>query len=161
MKIKITLDRESVDNAIKQIETYKKTFNAKVEKIVSELANMGKQIVETQFATSTEDSDYKVSCIVNGDNAMIIAEGEDVVFLEFGTGVATTDTTVDMETEGLPPIYKGSWSETEGSGVFAKYGHWHYKGVDYTGTMPTMGFYFASKAIKDVAVEMAIKVFKK
>ena len=160
MRIKITLDKESVDKAIAQVKAYKKSFNAKVERIVEELANMGAKIVESQYAIPMDDSDYDVTCIVKGKNAMIMAEGDGVLFLEFGTGVSTTDTTDEMETEGLPPIYPGSWSETEGSGVFARHGHWHYKGVDYTGTMATMGFYFASKEIRDKAVNVAKRIFK-
>lgn len=162
MKIKITLDKDSIDTAIAQVKAYKKSLNAKVERIVEELANMGARIVESQYAIPMDDSDYDVSCIVNGNNAMIIAEGDGVIFLEFGTGVDVTDKTQEfgMETEGLPPIYPGSWSETEGSGVFAKHGHWHYKGVDYTGTMATMGFYFASKEIREKAVNVAKKVFR-
>ena len=160
MKIRLNvLDPDSIDRAITQIKEYKKDLERKAEEVIFELANMGKEIVDTQFSISGED--YDISCETNGKYAMIIAEGENVVFLEFGTGVDTVAPDPEMESVGLPPIYAGAWSETEGSGVFARHGHWHYKGVDYTGTMATKGFYFASKEIKEQAVNVAKKVFKK
>lgn len=162
MKIRVNvLDPESIDNAIAQVKAYQKSLQGKIENILTELTAMGKEIVETQYSIVPEHEDFDVYCEVSGNSAMIIAEGENVMFLEFGTGVETTDTTAEMETEGLPPIYAGSWSETEGSGVFARHGFWHYKGVLYEGTMTTMGFYFASKEIKERAVEVAKKVFRR
>lgn len=173
MRIRVNvLDRDSINDAIAQINGYKKSLNSKIESILTELTAMGQRIVETQysigqivngigeFETRPEYEMFEVYCEVGGNNAMIIAEGENVVFLEFGTGVATTDTTAEMETEGLPPIYEGSWSETEGTGVFARHGYWHYNGVLYMGTVATQGFYFASKEIKQRAVEVAKRVFK-
>lgn len=161
MKIKIKLSRDSVDEAITQVKAYRRNLPNKTEEILTKLANMGKQIVDFRFSLTGEE--YDVSCIVNGNNAMIIATGDNVVFLEFGTGVGVIDKTEEfgMETAGLPPIYSGSWSETEGSGVFARHGYWHYNGHFYAQTMATQGFYFASKEIRDKAVEEAKRVFKK
>lgn len=162
MRIRVNvLDVDSINNAIVQIRNYKKTLQSKIEDILLELATMGQEIVETQFSLVSEHESFEVSCEVSGNNAIIIAEGENVVFLEFGTGVDTIDTTADMETSGLPPIYPGSWSETEGTGVFARHGFWHYKGVLYEGTMATMGFYFASKEIKERAVEVTKRIFRR
>lgn len=162
MKIKIDpLDRDSIDNAIAQINNYRKSLNGKIEEVLDILSQIGKEVVETQFSIVSEYETFEVYCEVEGNSAMIIAEGENVVFLEFGTGVDTDDNTNEMETEGLPPIYKGSWSETEGRGTFARHGYWHYNGVLYEGTMATHGFYFASKEIKERAVEEAKKVFRK
>lgn len=153
------LDVQSIDNAIAEIKTYKKSLNEKINEIIERLADMGKQVVDYQYSLSGEE--YSLSCEVNGNNAMIIAEGENVVFLEFGTGVDTEVPDSEMESSGLPPIYSGSWSETEGRGVFYRFGHWYYQRKLYTGTMATRGFYFASKEIRERAVEVARKAFKK
>ena len=158
MRIKITLDSESIDNAIKKIDQYKNSLQKKAEEVLSQLAVMGMEVVNYAYG----DEEYEISCIVNGDNAMIIAEGSEVVFLEFGTGVYTEDHTYEMETEGLPPIFAGSYSQTEGSGQFrAGHEYWYYNHRKYVGSIPLRGFYMASKEIKEQAVNVAIKVFKK
>ena len=162
MKIQVNVfDPDSVDMAIAEVNKYKRTINEKVKEIVTELGMRGRQIVDNQYSILEEYEIYEVDCIVNGTSAMIIAEGDNVVFLEFGTGVDVEDNSNEMETEGLPTIASGSWSATEGRGTFVRHGHWHYNGIDYTGTMATHGFYFASKEIRDKAVEVAKRIFKK
>lgn len=164
MRIRVNLtNRDSVREALKELRDYKKEVSRRANEVVSRLAQMGTEIVDTQFSIVAEQDPPEVYCLVNGNSAMIIAEGDNVVFLEFGTGVDVTDKTGDlgMETEGLPPIYAGSWSETQGRGVFARFGYWHYKNQLYTGTMATQGFYFASKEIREKAVEEAKRIFKK
>ena len=147
MKIKINaLDPESIDNAIRKIERYKNSLQGKVEEILSQLAVMGMEVVD--YAYGGNDEEYEISCIVNGNNAMIIAEGSEVVFLEFGTGVYTEDHTYEMETEGMGHFRAG-------------HEYWYYNHKKYVGSIPMRGFYMASKEIKEQAVEMAIKVFKK
>ena len=163
MKIKINpYSKESVENAITQIKTYRDTIEPKVNEILSQLTALGGQIVEYQYYSPNAEYDTEVSCIVNGNSSMIIAEGLNVMFLEFGTGIYTEDNSEEMESEGLPPIFAGSYSQSEGTGQFRPdHQYWYYNRVKYAGTLPTHGFYFASKEIKKQAVEIAKKVFKK
>lgn len=162
MKIRVNvLDPSSIDEAIAELKKYSKNLQEKATEIVTELGLRGREIVDTQYSMVEEYEIYNVDCIVNGTSAMIIAEGDSVVFLEFGTGVDVEDNSSEMETAGLPIIASGSWSATEGRGTFVRHGHWHYNGVDYTGTMPTHGFHFASKEIKEKAVEVAKRIFTK
>lgn len=160
--IKVNLfDTESIDRAISKIKQYQAALDKKVNEIVEKLAQLGAEVVEFQYYSTHEDY-YEVSCIVNGNSSMIIAEGENVMFLEFGTGVYTEDHTEEMETKGLPVIFPGSWSNTEGMGQFRPdHQYWFHKHVMYQGTLPSRGFYFASKEIKEQAVGIAKKVFKK
>lgn len=162
MKIKVNIyDPDSIKDAIDQVNSYSKWLETKIEEIISRLADLGEQIVDSHYSQSGEA--FITYCEKNRDSAMIIAVGDNVVFLEFGTGFDVQDKREDlgMETEGLPEIYGGSWSETEGRGTFARHGHWHYRNVDYTGTEARLGFYFASKAIRDKAVEIAKEVFNR
>lgn len=153
-------DPDSIDRAITQLKTYKSTLNAKIEEVITSLAVMGKQIVDYQYSLGSDP--YEVSCIVNGDSAMIIAEGDGVMFLEFGAGVYTSDYTGSTESEGLPPIYPGSYSQTEGRGFFRP-GHeyWYFNHKKYVGVQSCYGFYFASKEIKEQAAETAKRIFRK
>lgn len=163
MKIKINpYDRESIDNAIAKVNAYKKTIEPKVKEILTQITAIGGQIVEYQYYSANEEIEAEVSCIVNGNSSMIIAEGHNVMFLEFGTGIYTEDNSEEMESEGLPPIFAGSFSQSEGTGQFRPdHQYWYYNRKKYAGTLPTHGFYFASKEIQKQAVEIAKKVFKK
>ena len=161
MKIKVNVfDPDSINDALIRVRSYRDSLRQKAEEISSRLAVRGMQVVEYQYESSHED--FEVSCITNGNSSMIIAEGSNVLFLEFGTGVYTEDHSSEMEAEGLPPIFAGSYSQTEGMGHFRPdHQYWYYEGIKYAGTLPTQGFYFASKEIKEQAVEIAKKVFKK
>ena len=163
MKIKVNISHpESVLNAVTKIKDYESKLDDKMQKVITRLVKMGAKIVDYSFSTCLDASDYEVSCIVNGDNAMIIAEGSEVMFLEFGAGVWTIDTTADNDSSGLPPIEEGSYSQTEGMGQFRpNHRYWYHEGRRYIGIKGTHGFYFASDEIKEQAVNEAIKVFKK
>ena len=85
MKIQVNVfDPDSVDIAIAEVNKYKRAINEKVKEIVTELGMRGRQIVDNQYSILEEYEIYEVDCIVNGTSAMIIAEGDNVVFLEFG-----------------------------------------------------------------------------
>jgi len=161
LKIRVNISNpDSIKNAVDKITAYEKKLDEKIKTVLTRLAKMGTQLVDYHFS-SGEGTEFEVTCVVNGNNAMIIAEGDDVVFLEFGAGFGTDDHTDGMETSGLPPIYPGSWSETEGTGQFIRKGYWYWNKQKYTSVTSTKGFYFASKEIKDQAVDVAIKVFKR
>ena len=161
MNIRINaLNPDSIAEAIAKIRAYESSLERKANEIAERLANLGAQVVE--YAYQGSEDEYEVSCITNGNSSMIIAEGDGVIFLEFGTGVYTEDHTYEMESEGLPPIFAGSYSQTEGTGQFRP-GHeyWYHDHTRYVGTIPMRGFYMASKEIQEQAVEIAKKVFKK
>ncbi len=90
MKITIgPFDPKSVDNALKQLEECKKDFLAKEEEFVRRLAEIGVSVASEIFATADYDgvNDVTVRLEFNGDRAAVIAEGEAVGFIEFGTGI--------------------------------------------------------------------------
>lgn len=160
MKIKLRLTPESIDNAIAELKKYSINLQDKANEIARELAYLGRNVVDTHYAQSHELYVLYVDVVEN--TAMVIAVGDNVVFLEFGTGVYADDHTEGMETEGLPPIYGGAWSQSEGMGHFRPdHQYWYYEGIKYQGTLPMQGFYFASKEIQNRAVEIARQVFKK
>lgn len=154
------LEPKSVQDALSRIKDYTASLQRKANEVCARLSVIGKQVVDYQYSLSHEE--YEVSCVSNGNSSMIIAEGNNVLFLEFGTGVYTDDFTEDMETKGLPPIFAGSYSQSEGMGHFRPdHQYWYYDGVKYQGTLPMQGFYFASKEIRERAVEEAKRVFRK
>lgn len=160
MLVKIDiLNPTSIQNAIDELNNYKNDLKRKATEICSRLAEIGREVVETEYSQGY-DKDFKVTCYVNGNSSMIVAEGSEVVFLEFGAGVYTIDTTEGNETEGLPLIEEGSWSRTEGVGQFTPtHRYWYYHKQRFVGIHGTHGFYFASDEIKERAIEEARKVF--
>lgn len=90
MKIRIDpFDKASIDSAIKQVKAYKKDFLAKEKLFVKRLAEIGVSVATTGFAVADYDGvkDVKVRLEWKGNRAVVIAEGETVGFIEFGTGV--------------------------------------------------------------------------
>ena len=90
MKIRVNLfDKASIDSAIKQLQEYKKDFLAKEKIFVRRLAEIGVSVASAGFAIADYDGvkDVNVRLEWNGDRAIVIAEGETVGFIEFGTGI--------------------------------------------------------------------------
>lgn len=145
MKIDINLfDTKSIDNAIRKIEKYIDNLNKATDEIARRLAEIGVQVVTDSY--NITDESFTVHSEKTENGYVVIAEGENVVFLEFGTGVLTEDYE-HTESEGLPSITPGSWSQTEGKGHFIPGVHeyWYYNHQKYSGTVATQGFYFAKK----------------
>jgi hypothetical protein len=90
MKIVINpLDKKSVSEAIKQLERYKNDFKAKEIEFVRRLKEIGVSVATAGFATADYDgvNDVLVAETQNSSRAAVIAYGETVGFIEFGTGV--------------------------------------------------------------------------
>lgn len=83
------LDKKSIAEAIKQLERYKKDFMAKETEFVRRLKEIGVSVATAGFATADYDgvNDVLVAETQNGSRAAVIAYGETVGFIEFGTGV--------------------------------------------------------------------------
>lgn len=90
MKIKINpFDSKSITDAINQLKQYKKDFLAKEELFIKRLAEIGVSVARTGFATADYDgeNDVVVTLEYQGNRAVVVASGETVGFIEFGTGV--------------------------------------------------------------------------
>lgn len=90
MKITINpYDTKSIDKAIKQLQEYKKDFLAKEQIFIERLAKIGVSVASAGFAMADYDgvNDVQVTMNSNGTKATVIAYGETVGFIEFGTGV--------------------------------------------------------------------------
>ena len=90
MKIQVNpFDKASVDAAIKQVQEYKKDFLVKEEIFIKRLAEIGVSVATSGFAVADYDgiNDVTVRLEWKGNKAVVIAEGETVGFIEFGTGI--------------------------------------------------------------------------
>ena len=90
MKIVINpLDPKSVTAALNQVQQYKKDFLVKEKEFVRRLAEIGVRVAQAGFATADYDgvNDVSVSMVRTGNGYSVVASGETVGFIEFGTGV--------------------------------------------------------------------------
>ena len=164
--IKVNIfDESSIDRAIDELKKCSKDVKSKAERIADELARIGAKVVDDNYRKSHEE-DYVVYYLTQQDigksKCLIVAEGENVMFLEFGTGVYTDDFSDEFEHDTLPPIFGGSWSQSEGMGHFRPdHQFWYYNRHKYEGTLPMMGFYFATKEMKEQAENIVRKEFSR
>ena len=82
-------DKKSIDAAVKQLEKYKKDFLEKEAEFIRRLKELGVSVASAGFATADYDgvNDVLIAETQNGNRAAVIAYGETVGFIEFGTGV--------------------------------------------------------------------------
>ena len=93
MKVFIDLNKEgSIDSAIAKLKRIASgEIESLVKEIVEELAKAGADIARVNFAgaeyagTHTENISFKISD--NGKKATVYADGDAVLFIEFGTGI--------------------------------------------------------------------------
>lgn len=121
MKIVINpYDQGSIADALKQVVQYKKDFLVKEREFLRRLAEIGVRVAEAGFATADYDgvNDVVVSLVQTGNGYSVVASGEAVGFIEFGTGVRHPEwDNTDMDY--TPPKHG-----TYGKGLGANPGHW-------------------------------------
>lgn len=89
MKITVALSEKSINAAIKQLTRYKKWVAEKTALLLERLALIGAHEASVRFTTAMYDgvNDSDVSVDIQGDKAVISAQGQAVCFIEFGAGV--------------------------------------------------------------------------
>ena len=116
MKITIDpFDKKSITAAIKKLEQYEKEFRAKEAEFVRRLMEIGVSVAETGFSMADYDgiNDVLIAETQNGPRAAVIAYGQTVGFIEFGTGVKFREYN-SSDTEFTPPPH-GSYGKGKGS----------------------------------------------
>lgn len=124
MKIVINpFDPKSISEAIKKVEQYKKDFLAKEQVFVKRLAEIGVSVASAGFATADYDgvNDVQVTVTHGGTSATVIAYGETVGFIEFGTGVRYPEWN-NSGMEYTPPQH-GTYGEGKGANPHG----WYFK----------------------------------
>lgn len=158
MKIKINpFDKASITEAIVQLQQYKKDFLAKEQIFVRRLAEIGVSVASTGFALADYDgtNDVVVRMEHSGTRASVIAAGETVGFIEFGTGVKFPEWD-NTGMEYTPPRHG-----TYGKGYGARPHGWYFKpngsegAAQHTYGNPPAG---AMQTARDVMVERVIQI---
>ena len=156
MKIRVNpFDKASIDSAIKQLQEYKKDFLAKEKIFVRRLAEIGVSVASAGFAVADYDGvkDVNVRLEWNGDRAIVIAEGETVGFIEFGTGIRNPEW--DNSGMSYTPPKHGTYGKKHG----ARPKGWYFKpgegAVQHTfGNVPAE----AMRTARDVMIEKVTQI---
>lgn len=153
-------DPSSIRGAQRQIEELESWLEKKGLEICKRLAEIGLNVAEINYAggyiDGNDDVDVSVEPMEHGYK--IVASGEDVFFVEFGTGVAAGN---GYDTSVIDPpvdISPGSWSVTHAK-QFSEKGYWYYNGRKYEMTTPRMGMYHAATEVERRLQEVAREVF--
>ena len=171
--ISIRLSTKGIDEALKEIEKYKQDFLRKVDLYRKRLANEISKEASFRFAGSgvndvvhggTRKASVMVTVSDNGKISMVIANGEDAVWCEFGAGVYHNG-----GVGSSPNPYGSELGLTiggygKGHGKQDVWGYYENPGDPSTlvlthGTAATMPMYRAVQSIVPKAVSIAREVF--
>lgn len=165
-------DPESIKKAIAEVEKYEKWLEEKTEIFIKKLAEKGVAIADRRFGNTETDGqkgNIAVYARKTADGYEVCADGDEVLFIEFGTGVT------------YPDNYPNKPAEIAGRGTYGK-GHgkrrtwafysdeqpgaygWNPKGTEgliATHGMPAqMPMYLTAKEVARIAEETAREVFR-
>lgn len=157
-EIKVELNTKSINRAVKEVQRYAAWVTKKEAELRSRLAMRGATVASIQFARAiyTGSNDVTVRVDNTGSVAVIYAEGEAVVFIEFGAG-ATYGYGHPLAGElgvgpGTFPSEKGNWDNPKG---------WWFGSSQHTyGNPPAMAMYSAVQEIAQSVTEIAREVFR-
>lgn len=163
MKITIDpFDRKSITAAIQQINRYEKEFAAKEQEFVRRLKELGVSVASVGFSMADYDgiNDVLITETQSGARAAVIAYGETVGFIEFGTGVKFRE----YDSAGLD--YKPPAHGTYGEGKGANPKGWYYNpsegaaGRHTYGNIPAEAMLTARNTMIEQVTAIAREVWK-
>lgn len=155
-KIVYELSPQSVGSAIKELKTYNRSIRNRYDEVCFKLAEIGREEAQRRFDQAKDgNGGVRVSVVKIPNGYKIVASGEDVYFIEFGTGdqVSTHyDTSV--------PVAWGTWS-AEHDQILWNQGFWWYGGDKLTGTKAEMPMFYAERAMRENEKRIVKEIFGK
>lgn len=165
--IKFGLNQKSIQDAIKQLEDYKTGLRNKNELFVRRLAELGIPVIDQNIMMLQGDSDknhntyIKINRFDNYAQAVLVCEGANLNFIEFGAGIHyNTPTGSSPHPKGQELDYTiGSYGQGKGKNdswtYYSDSGEW----VRSYGTEAAMPIYKASVEIMQNIRKIAKEVF--
>ena len=155
----ITLDLsvESCTRALRELRRYRDSIGKKMDEVCRRVAEVGAQEAEqiVSQVNFQENNFVDYVGVEKTDNGYkIVMSGEDVYFIEFGTGDGVS---AHYDIVSVPVAW-GSWSEEHSQMLFNK-GFWYYDRVRYTGTPAYMPMYYAEKRMREEMPRIVKEVF--
>ena len=156
--IAIELSLESCEEAIERLKQYQQEIEPKLKEVCRRLAEIGKQeaiSVVSGIRFAEGNAVERIDAVPIDNGYKLVMEGEDVYFIEFGTGDG-----VNAHFDTSVPVAWGTWS-AEHEQMLWKQGFWYYDKVRYTGTPAYMPMYYAEKAMRENIKKVTQEVFGK
>ena len=159
-KVIVPLSVSGIEQLQKAVGEYQKWQEQKTAELLDRLVMLGASTASIRFARATytglKDATVTVEPIANG--YVIKAEGQSVLFLEFGSGIRYGSGHPENAEYGMGPgTYpdgKGHWDDPKGWWVPKN------KGGGHTyGNPPAMAMYEARKSIEQELVRIVKEVF--
>ncbi len=156
----------NLDKVISQVKDYRKGLNAKVNRFLERLSTLGAYRARVEFtgAMYAGTNDVEVSVEAEGAGYKVVAAGQAVLFIEFGTGVLNPEHPQSSEF--------GFAHGTYGEGKGANEKGWVYVGEQGNagrplrdgvyrtyGNPPAKAMYYAAKDMKSEIYAIAKEVF--
>ena len=167
--IKAELSPSSIDKAIDEINKYKSRLQDRIQSLVNELVQDGVQVARILVSSAQGDSkkpDVTYEINPQGDiiKATIAMVGTDVLFIEFGAGIAynTGNQHPKASEFGYGP---GTYPSKHPPNKAINPGRWVYghdengKPLWSIGTEATMPMYHAAETIRNNFIQKAIDNF--
>ena len=139
------------DRVLERIEALA-NLQEKCEELARRLCEVGEPIIQAWHGNHAV---VMVEPIENG--YVIRADGEDVLFIEFGTGDKAGEMTAYYD-EVPAEVAPGTWSESHAQ-MYSKYGFWVFAGKIYHYTEPHPAFYYAYQRMVEALPQIANEVF--
>jgi hypothetical protein len=169
--IRFGLSVKDINRAIKEVDKFKQDFRKKVDtyrkRIAEELAvqvslNFGNSIVDDVIrGGSPRRPDVQVSVTERGNVSVVVADGEDAVWCEFGAGVYHNGSVGSSPNPYGNDLGFTIGSYGKGYGKKQAWGYYDENGelVITRGTPASMPMYNAAQEVMRKSVEIAREVF--
>lgn len=173
--LEATLSSKSLQKLIDELEAYRKSLDHKADVLRQRVAEMIRWSAEAGFSTAlTTDiftgaepppSDVQVNVEDDGDVTLVIASGEEAVFIEFGAGIYYNGG------EGMIGKSPHEWGEEKGfligeygkghgkKNVWALPGSTHDNPILTHGTPAAMPMYHGVQEVLTILEDLAKEVF--
>lgn len=162
MKIKIDpFDKASINEAIKQLKEYKKWVFEKETILRQRLAMLGATVASIEFSRAIYNGTNDVTVRVDDDGkkATIFADGQSVLFIEFGSGSKYGYGHPDANKHGYGP---GTYSDgPDGKGHWNNEKGWWFGSSQHSfGNPPAMAMVHSRDTMVKELTKMAREVFR-
>ena len=156
----LELSAASCTKALKELKSYKRDIEKKLDEVCRRLAELGAEEarrIAAMVDPMEGNTDITISTHKIENGWAITASGSDVYFIEFGTGDMATST---HGFEPDVPVYPGSWSERhEQRYSNSDPHHWWYNGQMLTETYSYAPMFRADRAIRENLRRVEKEVF--
>lgn len=171
LNIKVELDVNSIDKAIKELKDYEQSLNDKLITFMTALLQDGTVEAQNRLASTVGDATHATVTasqpVIIGDKvvATISLVGSEALFIEFGAGIAYNTGMQHPKADefGYGP---GTYPSKTPPNKAINPGRWIYgKAADGSplwsiGTQASMPIYYASETIRNNAIRRAMETLR-